>query len=386
MRDAWSACRDPGAKNDDDDNHDAMDAWDRAAALLLGSGRLSPYDLGQSYCQSFGTCDDQTGVAETNRMMVDLIYAGRGALIQDNTTKLTNNDSHCDVVMKLSTKVQALVLVPMIQATLKSTLDAARERTSKAMAHAFVSSRAILPLIQELNPSIATRLTELVNLTKQHQVAPNTGALVMDLLSQVYEDMNVDCDWIGRLGEYNPCESNNAEIYASSQKHGLSTGGWVAITLSFVTGTIIAYFCWRRKRVQKRRSSNVSMMVESNPTLETLPEYDAGDAHPTSPSSVSSAFRSVGRLSSMVEKNRSPSAHSESTMDTMDLHMITNSFQRSTSRLSSKADRTLNRIMSYGDDDESAVVDEEWVLQRKLSQKESGSMTGMIISKGNGDD
>ena len=384
MRAAWSACRDLGARNE------AMDDWDRAAALLLGSGRLSPYDLGQSNCKSFGTCDAKTGVAESNRMMLDLLYAGKGALAHDNGTFSTKNNSQCDVLIKQAKKIQAVVLVPIIQATLKSAFDAGQERTSEAMAGAVVASGAILPLIQELNPNIASKLSESLDLRKQSQVPANPGAVVMDLLSQVYEGLNIDCDWIGRLEHYNPCESNNTNLYASAPKQGLSTAGLVAIILSIVITMIIVYFWWVKKRAQKRRRcTNVGMVVDSKPTVETYPNDEHGDRdfdddecpRPLS-SSLSTTSRN-GSLSSMVGKSPRPS---ESTVDKSNIQMIRNSFQRCTQRLSSKADRTLNRIMSYGDDDESAAVDEEWVLQRKMSPKESGSLTGVVIPEGSSDD
>ncbi len=346
MREALSQCRNGGSDHDS-----GLVAWDRAAAFLLGSGHLSPYDLGQTHCAKFGTCALETGVAESNRMMVDLLYAGRGALTQHNAS----HSLQCEVLVKLSKEIQALVWVPIFQAALQSTLQVSRSANAEVAALAFVSSRAVLPLIHDLDPKAALKLKKLLPL-KTAKFDASTGVLVMDSFSRFYDDLNIDCDWIGQIGEYHPCQSNNSDQFENAAQD-LSTGAVASIILVTLLAAVAAFCYWRRNRHRRRSQSDNSLSGH----VAATSSKDQDDDHLSS--NTSSVDKALG---------------SDSTMDTFDPNLINKSFRSSGSQLSSKANRTLTRITSYGDDSEK-VLEEDSILRKRQSRKETGSST--VISK-----
>jgi hypothetical protein len=77
---------------ENDGSHEEMHGpWDAAAGLLLGSINrtttttsssvwYAPFDLAQEHCEEFQTCGSD-GVAQANKQMIELIYAGRGAAV-----------------------------------------------------------------------------------------------------------------------------------------------------------------------------------------------------------------------------------------------------------------------------------------------------------------
>lgn len=344
MKEAWSECHNVNSEKDS-----AMIAWDRAAALLLGSGRFSVYDLGQTYCDKFGTCEPDTGVAESNRMLVDLLYAGRGALAQGNLS----SSSRCDVVVKLSKEIQVLVLVPIIQTTLESALEISRSATPEVTALAFAASRSLLPLIHEVDPKSALKLERLLPL-KTSGFDPNTGVVVMDLFARLYDDLDVDCEWIGQLGEYHPCQSNNVEQLEQSNEQ-LSTGALVSIILcSVLAVALVLFWYWRRGGNRKPTFTFPHERLDDSPSKDLDEEHSSSNA-------------------STVEK----APDSDNTMDTFDPKLIHKSFRTSGKRLSTKANRTLTRITTYGDDE--TVLDDKAIVQPKDFPKATGSST--VISK-----
>jgi hypothetical protein len=352
MHEASAECRrgQDNATTPSTSNALAMIAWDRAAALLLGSesptgpGHLSPYDLGQTFCSEFGTCSAADGVAEANHRIADLLYAGRGALVGNASGAPLSGD--CDVLIKVTSDIQALTLVPIIQSTISSAFDlSSRSATPNIIAHAFASSRAVLPLIQKLNPDVALTLKQLLPLSARPKDFDTTGVAVMDAFSRVYEGLNIGCEWIGRTGGYNPCQSNNMAIFLEERgsSSGLSPGALTGIVIVIAGMTIlwVAFLYWKKKRQRSRCSTNFSG------------EYLFG----TTPKSLAkNSFYSESQI--ITEDNDSPFSATTSRTPPegpaledfgFDPELIDNSY-RSSPKLSREANDALSRILRYGDD------------------------------------
>ena len=227
---------------------DPVEIWDKGAALLLGSisrpdlsystDWYAPYDLAQNHCQQFGTCSSEDQ-AQVNEKMVELLYAGRGALAT----------ASCSGVRKIAEDVQSLLLVPIIQAFLSSTMKlSSSKRTMRDTTEAYISSRALLPLIQAADRSIASTIEKSIGL-QHHKVAVQP---ILDSLHSVYDAMNVDCELIGSSGEYHAC-ANMGMRDDSKSSVGLIVG-IVLVSVAVVLCGAVGILFFKRRRQSRSRT------------------------------------------------------------------------------------------------------------------------------------
>ena len=272
-------------------------SWDQAVALLLGSsaltgsGRLSLYGLALSTCSSFETCHLDNPAESWNSRLMQLLVASVGAL----------EDRSCMMLQTFIAEIEALLLVPVIQETLRASTSI------KTMNRAFVASRALTPL---LAPEVAARLERLFpHPARKHDAT--TTATAMDLLSPVFVDLGIDCEWIGRLNGMDPCSSNNLKRFQSARSAGLLPGAWAGIGLAMAILMVAAYVYYIK--IQQQRQT---------------PFIRSG-------------------------KTDSTSNHSSSHQDhefEIETKCLDQSFRISTRSASLKAERALRRISRYGDD------------------------------------
>jgi hypothetical protein len=337
----------------------AVIAWDRAAALLIGSksptgpGHLSLYDLGQSLCLDFGTCSTDDRVAEANQMIADLLYEGRGSLVQNGNE--TYSSSNCDVLIRARSKIQVLILVPIIQSTISSAFDlsSSRSATTKTSADSFASSRSVVPLIQKLDPDAGSTLEKLLPLSTTSKNSETTGVAVMDAFSRVYEGLNIDCGWIGTTRGYNACNSNNVTVFLDKSS-GLSPGALTGIVLAIVTIFLVAVLCWKRKHASRRSSTNLSGRYLNG----TTPNKSLDDS---SFSESQSYTDGLPDASNSTRTSGTPPRGSELEDFGFDPELIDKSYRRfsSSASLSRKASKILSRIVRYGDDTTNNIPPED---------------------------
>lgn len=352
--------------------------WDKSAAMLLGSMDYeellsdtditwyAPYALSQEYCSRFETCSS-TGESKTNKALVKLLLTGRGAAASAN----------CDGIRGAFESMQPLLLVPIMQSLIASSLDMSNPNTRNedVMSTGVAASRALLPLINDIDSKLAAQLEELYPVpAKLEAFGSETGAEVLSLLGHVYDKLNVECELLGTADGLNPCafaiQDNDTEQVENNK--GPSAGRIILyILLVFLlVGAVVGYFLWRRRRQGKGKlvlgGCNEPDLNEGEDFLDLTFEEEF---KPPSSSTLSSSGHPTGRgaqntrtslmKSSSYSSSDQGEAFSTMTSITADTGRITKSFRKSrTIKLSHKADRALSRIAKYGDD-ESVVVPSE---------------------------
>jgi hypothetical protein len=193
----------------------SSDSWDKAAAMMIGhlegtetNGTVEGYmyyNLAQEHCKSFGTClEDNTGVA-VNDQLVSLLYSGRGAVLGNS----------CRGLKKAADEISSLLLVPVIQGALLSSIRLSSSTDLDAPLHraeAYVYSRALLPLVDDANRDAATTIDNHLGVPGP-QSTKNTASEVFASFAKVYPRLGVDCDMVGDVGGYDAC---SGVVYESS--------------------------------------------------------------------------------------------------------------------------------------------------------------------------
>jgi hypothetical protein len=258
----------------------SIESWDRTAAIIIGhlegtktNGTVEGYmlyDLSQQYCLEFGTCIDGVKDVETNDELVSLLYTGRGAALE----------SSCRALRKAADEISSLLLIPIIQGALSTSMALSHGEDPWLRAEAFVYSRALLPLLRDRGSSGTLDK----HLGKQGpQNAKSTAAQTYSALASAYPDMGVDCEKIGDPSGFDPC---------SGVQDGPSMN--VLIAVGVLAGLLVVgcglYFCFRsRQRVAKLPENNpkfVPSAGELNHSMDLLEKAfsNRGSHRPSSPS------------------------------------------------------------------------------------------------------
>jgi hypothetical protein len=278
----------------------SIEYWDKAAATLIGylegtktNGTLEGYmmyDLSQQYCLDFRTCLDKERNAETNEDLVSLFYTGRGAALE----------SSCRALRKSADEISSLLLIPIIQGALNTSIALSHGNDPMLRAESFVYSRALLPLLRDRGAASALD-TYLGNLGSPN--AKLTAKETFAALATAYPDMGVDCEKIGDPGSFDPC---------SGVQYGTSDTVWIIIGL--VVGLLLIggglYFYIRsRRRVAKLPENNpkfVPSVGELNHSMDLLEKaFSSGGSRrspsPSAPSTETEALNAHEDDSSSLE-------------------------------------------------------------------------------------
>lgn len=241
--------------------------WDRVAATLIGHLEGSKthgtvegymfYDLAQEYCVEFGTCMADVTNVTVNDELVTLLYTGRGAVLGKS----------CRALRKAADEISSLLLVPIIQGALSTSIALSKGDDPQVRAQAYVYSRALLPLIQ--NRGAADKLNEYLNIPGPSNTKA-TAAEVYSALATAYPDMGVACEKIGNATGYDPCEG---VVYDS----GVSNTVWIVVGV--VLGVVVLscfgfYYLRSRARVAKLPENNPKFVAseagELNHSMDLL--------------------------------------------------------------------------------------------------------------------
>jgi hypothetical protein len=223
-----------------DSSLDLKESWDEAASFLIGSlegtqegGSEEGYmyfDLAQEYCQEFGTCSkDHT--AWVNDNMISLLYTGRGAAMGYS----------CGALRKAADGIGSLLLIPVIQATLSASLKLSQYHPSdEDTVEAYVFSRILVPLVEAVNPSAATKISTTLDL-EGNQVSKSTGYDMFKAFSQVYEGLGIDCKLVGQAGGFDTCNVD------ASAKGAISLTYVILFAISGIAVVVAAILVFRYK-------------------------------------------------------------------------------------------------------------------------------------------
>ncbi|KAG7374724.1 low iron-inducible periplasmic protein [Nitzschia inconspicua] len=220
----------------------SIDSWDRLAAMVIGhlegsktNGTVEGYmlyDLSQQYCLEFGTCSDDSSTVETNDQLISLLYTGRGAALE----------SSCRALRKAADEISSLLLIPMIQGALSTSIGLSNGEEPKLQAEAFVYSRALVPLVRS-REAASTLDTYLGNRGPQNMKVIATKTF--SALATAYPEMGVDCKMIGDPVGFDPC---------SGVQYGAPRNIWIVLGVVvgvLILGCLVWFYIRSRQRVSK---------------------------------------------------------------------------------------------------------------------------------------
>lgn len=237
------------------------DAWDRAAAFFVGSlegtepngssdGYLF-YSLAQEQCEAFGTCDDDTATVEVNEKLIDLLYSGRGAVLGNS----------CNGLRKVAEELSTLLLVPTIQGALITSIRLSENivaNSSLRRAEAYVYSRALLPIVDDINRDAASVIAKNMG-DRSPASVKHISSDVFSAFASVYPGMGVDCELIGETDGFDPCAG---VVYGSSSAGSRTM--WILVGVA-IAGLLVGAWFFRR-RLQGKKS-----LPENNPKFVASP-------------------------------------------------------------------------------------------------------------------
>jgi hypothetical protein len=277
------------------------DAWDRAAAFLVGSlegtesngsaeGYLF-YSLAQEHCEAFGTCEDDTAAVEVNEQLIDLLYSGRGAVLGNS----------CNSLRKIADELSTLLLVPAIQGALITSIRLSKQVEKKSSLHraeAYVYSRALLPIVDDINRDAASVIDK--NLGDRAPASEQQIAVeVFSAFANVFPGMGVDCELIGETDDFDPCAG---VVYMSSSSGSATT--WIIVGIAIVTflAGVGGWFFRRRLQGKKRLAENNPKFIVSagefnNHSMNLLEKAFSNNTAPNTPEET---IRLTGSFSNPV--------------------------------------------------------------------------------------
>lgn len=200
MQDQINDCRIDGTNEDP-----SVKAWDEAVAFWAGSltrgygynvtipGDNLQYSQADKRCQNFRTCAEGfSGTAKVNQKLLTLFRNGQELA----------RSMECDAMDDIHEKIGTLMLVPFIQEMLKELYDTRNVQDAKSMGEFWAFATAILPFVNEVNPTAAEALY------KRTWLLDFTGDYVADkkLVESTYSKLGVGigkglitCEGIGEL-------------------------------------------------------------------------------------------------------------------------------------------------------------------------------------------
>ena len=215
-------------------------AWDRAAALLIGSmegtedgGTLdgqSFYALSKSTCLQFGTCE-KSGSSEVNQRITSLLYTGRGEV----------QAGSCTALRRTVDEIEPLLLVPIIQSTLQFAIENEKIPAGSqdgALAGGYISSIGVLPVVDSINRESATTIEKNLLFQLNSKPVPDGSRSIFNAFAPVYASMGVDCEMVGGINGIDACKgASRLSSGGSGKKAGLISGVVLLVVALFVSGT-----------------------------------------------------------------------------------------------------------------------------------------------------
>jgi hypothetical protein len=236
------------------------DSWDKGAALLIGSLEGTEtggsengymfYDLAQERCKQFGMCTDEMTDVEVNDQLIDLLYAGRGAMLGKS----------CNGLRKAADELASLLLVPVVQSALSAALqisDSGNSDQGLTKAEGYVYTQQLLPLVDDANRDAATTISNNLGLPGPSNYK-NVAKEVFAALAKSYSRLAVDCTIVGEAGGYDACTGAGQDGGIDTKTIGLIVGAVLGLCLF----CCCLYFMLSKKKV-------VEKLPENNPTFVT---------------------------------------------------------------------------------------------------------------------
>lgn len=260
---------------DGSSNLAAEQAWDKSAALLVGSIEGSSYGgkaNGQSFfalakmrCREFDDCDDE-GLSEVNKKLYSLFYTGKGEI----------QGSGCNAFSRTVKKIESTLLIPLIQSNLVYSLinDKEKDPSSSKFAMGYIFSRAVLPLVEDVSREQAQIIDK--NMDFQFAVKPvvDGASAVFNAFAKVYSGLNVNCKDIGNPiwdgVSIDPCAGAGS---IKVKKSSAITTFLILLPILAIAGIVSLFFVRRHLRRRRlKREEEAPIFHPSQAVLESDPE------------------------------------------------------------------------------------------------------------------
>eukprot|EP00536_Pseudo-nitzschia_multiseries_P013019 jgi/Psemu1/245078/estExt_Genewise1.C_5300008 len=231
MEDALDDCKENCTI--DNCNDDPVHAWDEAVAFYTGSlegedgsgsGKLA-YALADKRCANFKTCgefgDDTTGTSAVNAAMFDSFNIGQAKILTGQCTSARADKE----------KIETLMLIPLIQGTLRYAWKNANEAYSqKSEAEGVAFAASVLPVVAACDASAAKTIAD--NMKAGVQGTTNYAA-VKKAFESTYECMGVAGSMVGGL-----YDAATGDYYAGAGPKGGKSSS--AASVSALAGIAVA--------------------------------------------------------------------------------------------------------------------------------------------------
>jgi hypothetical protein len=172
---------------------------------------------------------------------MSLFYTGRGEV----------EAGSCDALRRAVFEIDHLLLVPLIQGTLRSAIlnDKHPKGTQDSdLAGGYAFARSVLPLVQDADEKSASTIA--TNMAFQFDSKPiaDGPVRVFGAFARVYRRLGVDCSLIGNPDGFDSCTGESKEL-GSKSRAGLIVG--ILVGVAAVGG--IAFFLVHRRRRQAEK-------------------------------------------------------------------------------------------------------------------------------------
>lgn len=231
----------------------AAQYWDQAAAWLIGSleGQsaagsqegFSFWNLSKDFCNEFHTCSTHVvNSSQVNDDMVLRLYTGRGAVLAQS----------CSELEQTTAELTQLLYIPLIQAGLSTTVslqqstNMATERKS-FLAHGYVYSHALLPLIQQVNTASAEEIQKSFDMNGMG--IPDGVEAVVAAYRNAFGGLGVSCTDVGSSVNIDTCTGT----VKTASKVGIAFG----VLLSVAAVAIVVVLIVRRKLCRKAKQPDL---------------------------------------------------------------------------------------------------------------------------------
>jgi len=275
MYQAIADCGDPDAGK----ILDAEEAWDRAAAFLIGSLEgpadggneegLSFYRLALKRCEQFGTCAPE-GRPSWNDEFNSLLYTGR-ASVQGRA---------CGELRKTVREIETLLRVPLIQGTLRYALanvQLPQNSEDKGLGEGYAFSRSVLPLVEDSNRDSANTIAENMDLQFERVPVHDGVGAVFSAFARAYGNMNVNCEDVGKAGSYDACSGATSPGGPNETNVGMIVGIVVGVLALVAIAVFLVLF--ERKKKKKAAEGEPSFVRSTRGELNHTSDRMSGDAY-----------------------------------------------------------------------------------------------------------
>jgi len=236
LEDALDDCRE--ACTIENCNDDPVHAWDEAVAFYTGSlegtdgsgsGKLA-YALADKRCANFKTCGDlgntSNGSSKVNIDMFRYFNIGQAKLAK----------GECNSAREEKDKIEKLMLIPLIQGTLRYAYKTDNDPYSeKAEAEGVVFALSIVPAIHACDPAAASVITENM---KAGQYGTASFADVKAAFESTYDCLGIDGAMVGGL-----YDAATGSYFAGAEPMvSKSSGSSVGMMVSAGVAAITSFF------------------------------------------------------------------------------------------------------------------------------------------------